>query len=317
MNLPKVFIFSYARSEFCFTLNAPGIQGLEKFLVLHNEEEAKLYANVAKKANATIIVSGAPTGWPGNGKVRQQRVIYENLADGEWALFLDDDIITFRSVVPEHYWGKTTLPKIKRRKGYGELWAHTPDSEDGKKMIQEMIALCEQENIGYCGINSMAAVSTLETSEDWINGINPYLIKGWESAKWHWGRHPIAFQLIKKDQRIALDDSLELDDVDLWAKCMLVYGKVLTNQWLLLDAPLYGEMPGGLQAGGKTERTEQRNDACESLIKKYPGLFKPARWLDAEYLASLDFSISNETQREWRSRYIKETGFDPSKDRFE
>jgi hypothetical protein len=316
MNLPKVFIFSYARSEFCFTLNAPGIQGFEKFLVLHSEDEANLYRDAAIKANAKIIVSGVRAGWPGNGKVRQQNFIYETLEDGEWALFLDDDIVTFRSVVPEHYWTKTTLPKIKRRKEYGDLWSHTPDSEDGKKMIMEMISICDQEKIGYCGINSMAAVSTLETDEDWINGINPYLIKGWEKSKWHWGRHPIAFQLIKKDRRISLDDSIELDDVDLWAKCMLVYGKVLTNQWLLLDAPLYGEMPGGLQAEGKTKRTEQRNEACEKLVRKYPGLFKPAKWLDADYLASLDFTISNEKQREWRVKYIKETGFNPSKDIF-
>lgn len=316
MNLPKVFIFSYNRPEFCFSLKAPAIQNFEKFLVVHSKEEAARYQDVADKANAKIIVSGVRAGWPGNGKVRQQKAIYDSLSDGEWAIFMDDDIITFRSVKPEYYWAGEPIPKINRESGYAEVWSHTPSPKDGKKMLLEMIELCEEEGCGYCGLHSGAAFSTLQTDPEWINGINSYFIKGWERSKWHWGRHPMAMQIIKKDRRIAFDDSIELDDVDLWAKCMLVYGEVLTNQWLLLDSPLYGEMPGGLQSQGKIKRIENRAKACEKLIRKYPGLFKPAKNLDVEYLNSLEFSISNRVQREWRERYIEETGFDPSKDRF-
>ena len=314
MNLPKVFIFSYNRPEFCFSLKAPAIQSFEKFLVVHSKEEAARYQDVADKANAKIIVSGVRAGWPGNGKVRQQKAIYESLSDGEWAIFMDDDIINFRSVKTEYYWAGEPIPKINRRRGYAEIWSHTPSSKDGKKMLLEMIELCESEGSGYCGLHSGAAFSTLQTDPEWINGINSYFIKGWERSKWHWGRHPMAMQIIRRDRRIQLDENIELDDVDLWAKCLLIYGKVLTSQWLLLDSPLYGEMPGGLQSEGKIKRVENRADACERIIKKYPGLFKPGRWLDVDYLTALDFTSSNDLQVRWRSKYIKENNFNPDTD---
>lgn len=314
MNLPKVFIFSYNRPDFCFSLKAPAIQGFEKFLVLHSQKEAERYQDIAKKAKATIIVSGVRAGWPGNGKVRQQKYIYESLSEGEWAIFVDDDIINFRSVKLDYYWNDGSIPKINRRRGYSEFWSHTPTPKEGKRMIMEMIELCDEEGSGYCGLHSGAAFSTLQTDPEWINGINAYFIRGWEKSKWHWGKHPMAMQIIKKDKRIQLDDTIELDDVDLWAKCMLVYGKVLTSQWLLLDSPLYGEMPGGLQSAGKIKRVENRAIACEKLIKKYPGLFKPSKWLDSEYLNALDFTISNDLQNRWRKRYIEENNFNPEKD---
>ena len=124
----------------------------------------------------------------------------------------------------------------------------------------------------------------------------------------------MAMQIIKRDRRIQLDENIELDDVDLWAKCLLVYGKVLTSQWLLLDSPLYGEMPGGLQSEGKIKRVENREEACKKLIAKYPGLFKPSKWLDVDYLTALDFTSSNDLQVRWRSKYIKENSFNPDTD---
>lgn len=313
MKKPKLFIISYNRVDLCFSLKCNAFQGFEKYVVLHDGNEAKRYKDVAKKTNTEIIVSNTKPLYPGSAKVRQQKFVYDSLDEGEWAIFADDDIIDFRSLHPDIYWKSNGIPKLNRRSDYPKLWSHTPDKEEFMEMQMEMINICEKEKIGYAGLHVTDAFSSLQKSRNWSNGINGDFIRGWERSKWGFNVHPNGMHIIKKDKRIQLNDKIELDDVYLWAKAFLVYGKVLINKWLLMDSPLYGKLPGGMQTGSKIERGEARSEACLDLIKLYPGLFQPGGY-DVGFLNAVWYPWLLKDQLAWRSQYIVEHNFNPESD---
>lgn len=232
-------------------------------IIVHNEEQLKMYRENPELDNIKIVVSGVPVG----SLIKQRKWVLENLVlRGEWAIFMDDNIRKFCCVESPHYeTGEGILispEECKDRSRYNKAGdnlllkkAHFNSPVTGDEFVRKMkldiLSICEQQGINLYGTAS--------------NDNNAFRLKKYRRVcVLRWKCYAM------KRTELSYDENLFLrEEYDMLAKHLIRDGKVLRNDYLFASFPHF--MAGGI--GQYSEREERYRKDCKYLIQTYPGLF--------------------------------------------
>ena len=267
----RVFIPSYQRSKTISTHKA--VAGLDFRVVVHDEEERERYTETLPAER--LVVSGVKPGKPS----RQRQWICENLVnDGEWFLFIDDDVGQMTCVDDANY----AETQFNVQSGNGDDWRRVfgQPCEPSRliEIVEESISVAEQVGAHLCGF-----------------AVTPnYFFRG---RKWRYAGYVASGLMVWHNVEFKFNHAIGMEDFHYTAEHLATHGLVVLNNWLWHGCRMY--IAGGL--GSYEDRKEQRARDCQKLMKLYPGLFRIRRRPDFDVGTDLSVRLHSSTQiARWR-----------------
>lgn len=242
----KIFVFGYNRYDSMSTSLMLEQEGIEHYVLCHTQEAADLFVENGTAKKERLIVTGNS-----RGLAYQRNFALEMMAEGEWALFLVDDL---KSVSELRNYDRTREAKlpitIANQNHYGKRFENEITMAQFLTRAQEVIAQCEKHDChlgGFAGIN------------------NPlYRAKHWSYNVLADGRAWV----IRKTQ-LRFDENVQLIDDLCWTALNIKhFGLVIVNQWVLPDCRRYSA--GAF--GSIEERMPQKMREAKYLVETYPEL---------------------------------------------
>lgn len=281
--LPIMVIPSYARAGNVTTINKLAFAEQQKVILLHNDDERDAYEMIQDLTDAAgnavpLMVTNQRAGYPGSGKARQMQWAYDQLEDGEFIVFADDDITHCTWLpFPEHE--RSAIDFDNDPKPLQD-WARLYDTQITPDVYRFLIdstikKMIEQNTImGGFGLND-----------------NFYFRrKHWRKAGFVIG-HMI---IMRKDPAFKFDLDIAMEDYRNSAEVVRLYGSVVLNNFACFKHSMY--IVGGL--GTAEERRPYRKPDCDMLMSQYPGFF---RLKDDGKMAGADLfvNITDRTVDKW------------------
>lgn len=242
----RVFVFGYNRYDSMTTSTMFEAEGIDHTVLVHTQEAAERFIQHGTAKENRLLVTGNP-----RGLANQRNTALEMMEDGEWALFMVDDL---KEVSELRNYDRTTAPSLpineKTQKHYGERFKNPITMTQYMKRANELVKKCETHNAhlgGFCGINN-----PLYRARHWSFNV---LADGraWVVRKTH----------LRFDTRVQL-----IDDLCWTALNIKHFGLVIVNQWVLPDCKRYSA--GAF--GSIEERLPQKMEEAKYLVETYPDL---------------------------------------------
>ena len=270
----KIFICSKGRAK---TIKTHFILKDVPFkIILHTEEDKLEYSKNDTLNPNDLIVSGCPAG------IHYQRQwVKDNLVeDGEWFLFIDDDISKI-TALPEPYYNDDYFNVgSKYNKDYVSLFKTEIDIYKFLEICKEMIKKSDSMGIHMAGFASTPNYFFRENKWRYVG----YILGG--------------CTLHKKNKILNWDkNNSTMEDWGMSSENLLLFGKVLINNYVFSVADMY--VLGGI--GKYNVRVAQKIIDCAYLIKKYAGLLAYKKKSGCHPKAELRIRFNNINQVElWR-----------------
>jgi TET-Associated Glycosyltransferase len=272
----QIYIPSYNRPDTITTSKLLHEAGLEHTVIVHDEEQKRLYQEAGNvKGNLVIGVSKA-------GGLAGQRWWIDtqsNIEDGEWYAQLDDNITEFTMLSHKHYWKES----VDNRD-------HSFDKEFFTPLYpSSFFTLVESEMIPKANEWDAHLIGFAITK-------NPYM----RGKKWH----KIGFivgkvMIIKKSHVTFMPDIFCNDDYQITLAHLLEFGAVLRNDFIYPDFPRY--QVGGL--GKLKDRFEPYANAVKILMERYPDALNLSHRADLPYGSSVRLRFTDASEKSldrWR-----------------
>ena len=244
--MTKVFVFAYNRYESMTTSMMLEADGVDHTVLCHLPSDAEKFVEGGRVFPERLLVTGQPKGLANN-----RNYALDLMEEGEWALFLVDDLIQCYELDDYDTETREELPMtFENQNLYRKKFKKRISTADLLKRAEQTIPKLEEMNCALLG---------------WAGFENPMF------RKKHWGINILAdgrAWLVKKTHlRFDLEAQL-IDDLCWTAKNIQEFGVVLVDRWILPDAKRYTS--GGF--GGQSERMEQKLREAAYLVKTYPDL---------------------------------------------
>ena len=247
----KIFVFAYNRYETMTTSNLLFEEGIEHFVMCHTGKDVEKFraGGTLRVDAAHVIVTGNP-----KGLTRQRNSALQMLKEGEWAVFMNDDL---HRVTMLRQYEKMTTDKIEI----------TPENikqvdDDFKKVIScktlfRLLGKIRQQAeaegarlVGFCPHTNTRFRGNKVTRKGLVDG-----------RLW----------LFKKEPGMRFDENVNcLEDHDFTAYNLCRYGRVHVENWI---CPEFRRMTTG-GFGTLNERENELRREAAYLIEKWPFVFE-------------------------------------------
>ncbi|WP_395772562.1 hypothetical protein [Arenimonas sp.] len=244
---PRVFVFTYDRYETITTSPMLEAENIEHVVLCHSEEQKDHFIEAGRVRPDRIIATGEPRGLAYN-----RNIALDMMTEGEWAMFLVDDLRSVSSVdtydteleaspLPitmenQSEWRPRFRTKISLETFLER--AHK-DTEHAEKMGAHLV--------GFCGVGNVL-----------------FRTKKWTYNTFADGR---AWMVQKTDLRF--DRNVHtIDDLCWTALNIDRFGVTVNDNWILPDCSRY--TAGGY--GSISDRLEQKMTEIDYLVRTYPHL---------------------------------------------
>lgn len=244
----KIFIPSYGRASTICTHRL--LEGLDWTVVVHDQSEFQdYYLNHIPEDRLTI--SGVEL-----GIARQRNWILENLvADGEWFVFMDDNIKQFQRVHPELYPNEVLPTDSFNHAFWGKRFNIPCKPQAIQQILKELQLKAEQVQAHLAGF---------ATTE------NPFF----RGKKWRMNGYVTTKTALVQKTRLRFDERFfAKDDMDFSAANLDQFGVVLVNNFVYPKANHYDL--GGI--GNRASRLLYKQRETQLLLEKWPNLCSPLK----------------------------------------
>lgn len=242
----KVFVFAYDRFDSMTTSVMLEAEGIDHTVLCHTQEAADQFIQHGTAKPERLFVTNNP-----KGLANQRNTALEMMADGEWALFLVDDL---KSVSELRNYDRTRESKLPittaNQNHYGQRFENPISMTQFMRRAEELVRECEKHKAylgGFAGINN-----PLYRSRHWSYNVLA------DGRAW----------VVKKSD-LRFDPNVQLIDDLCWTALNIKHhGLVIVNQWVLPDCRRYSA--GAF--GSIEERLPQKMREAAYLVETYPEL---------------------------------------------
>lgn len=257
----RTFVFGYDRYETMSTSRLLEDEGIDHTVLCHTEEAKQRFIDGGTAEPDRLVATGQPKGLANN-----RNAALEMMEDGEWALFLVDDLKNVTTVAD--YWTRTDTRlriTMDNQKKIGPTTKQPASMRNFMASAYEVVAVCEAMGAhlgGFCGI------------------ANPLF----RDAKWRFNVLADGRAWVVKKSSLRFDPGAQLIDDMCWtAQNIQRFGIVPVNQWVLPDCKRY--TAGAF--GSIEQRLPQKAKEAAYLVENYPALVrfaKKAGWPDGTHV---------------------------------
>ena len=259
---PRVFVFAYDRFDTMTTSLALAADGVPHTVLCHQPADAQRFTDAGTVGSTGNIVATGEQ----RGLARQRNVALESMDDGEWALFLVDDLKAVTELDSYDDEPEEVLPIDFDNQAEFRRRFDTPVTMD--RFVERAVASAAYGEfigaklVGFAGFNN-----AVYRRKKWQRNV---LADGraWMVKKTH----------LRFDQNVQL-----IDDLCWTAQNIREFGTVVVNNWVLPDCRRY--TTGGF--GSIDERMEQKKTEAAYLVDTYPDLIqfkRKAGWPDGSHV---------------------------------
>lgn len=257
----RVFVFTYDRYDTISTTRMLDAENIDHTVLCHTDEQAEQFVAHGRVDPARLHVTGKPRGLAYN-----RNAALDLMDDGEWAVFLVDDLMSVTELDTYDTEPAEVLPVDTTNSGAWRQRFKTPIT------MRRFLERAEQSARVVDGLGGHLAG---------FAGINNPLFR-----TRHWQLNVLAdgraWAVRKTDLRF--DEHVQLIDDVAWTALNLDrFGVVVVNQWVLPDCRRYTQ--GGF--GSINDRIDQKRTEVAYLTSTYPHLVrtKPKRgWPDGTHV---------------------------------
>ena len=271
----RVFVFAYNRFDTMSTSLLLSEGAVPHTVLCHQPEDAERFLNERTVGSTGNIV---PTG-EARGLARQRNVALETMEEGEWALFLVDDLKNVTELDTYDDEPEEVLDIDFQNQGVFRERFNTPAGMD--RFVERAVASAAYGDflgtklVGFAGFNN-----AVYRRKKWQRNV---LADGraWMVKKTH----------LRFDQNVQL-----IDDLCWTAQNIKEFGTVLVNNWILPDCRRY--TAGGF--GSIEDRMDQKKQEAAYLVSAYPELItfkKKAGWPEGSHVVLRPTARTRYTQK--------------------
>jgi hypothetical protein len=242
----KVFVFAYDRYDTMTTPRLLEASGIKPTVLCHSSNDIQRFLDGGTASEGTIIATGEP-----KGLGRQRNAALEMMEDGEWAMFLVDDLFRFTELAT---YDTEPYPIIPVDISNSAEWGRAFKKEiDIVQLLQRGL-----EDTAYCDAIGSHLLG-------WSSNANPlFRKKRYTHNVLADGR---AWMVKKSDLRFDVNVQT-IDDYGWTAANIVRHGISVTNNWILPEAKRF--TIGGY--GTQEARLEQKMRDCAYLVERYPNI---------------------------------------------
>jgi hypothetical protein len=246
--MTKVFVFAYNRYDTMTTSMMLEADGVEHTVLCHLPADAEKFAAGNRVYPERLVVTGQPKGLANN-----RNYALDMMEEGEWALFLVDDLMDVTELDDYDTEDRPNLPFMFDEVAAYRLKFKKPISTaDLLRRAEETIPTLEEMGCALLG---------------WAGNENPLFRR----RKLSTNALPDGRAWLVKKTHLRFDDNAQLIDDLCWAaKNIQEFGIVLVDKWILPRCKRY--TAGGY--GGMDERMEQKLREAKYLVDTYPDFVK-------------------------------------------
>lgn len=242
----KIFVFAYDRYDTMTTSKMLDAEHIEHTVLCHTEEASNLFAANGTATPERLHITNKP-----KGLAYQRNSALDLMSEGEWALFLVDDLKAVTELRNHDRVLDSTIPiTLKNQSHYTERFKHQITMQQFLERAYQLATQCDKHK-AYLG--GFAQID---------NAL--FRKKHWAINVWADGR-----ALVVKKSHIRFDENVQaIDDLCFTALNIKTFGIVIVNHWVLPDCKRYGA--GGY--GSIKDRTEQKKQEIAYMVKTFPEL---------------------------------------------
>jgi hypothetical protein len=242
----KIFVFAYDRYETMTTSKMLEAEQIEHTVLCHTQEAANLFTANGTTTTQRLHITNKP-----KGLAYQRNSALDLMSEGEWALFLVDDLKAVTELRNHDRVLDATIPITQDNQShYAERFKHQITMQQFIQRAEQLAELCDKHK-AYLG--GFAQID---------NAL--FRKKHWSINVWADGR-----ALVVKKSHTLFDENVQaIDDLCFTALNIKTFGIVIVNQWVLPDCKRYGA--GGY--GSIKDRTEQKKQEIAYMVKTFPEL---------------------------------------------
>ena len=246
----KTFVFAYNRYHTMTTSKMLAAEGIEHYVMMHSEaDREKFEAGGTIGATAHVVVTGNP-----KGLTRQRNSALDMLDEGEWAVFMNDDLkrITMLRQYETYKGNRIEITPANIRKVDQDF-----RTEITCRKLFELMETTIRESAEREGARLVGFVPHTNTQFRGSKVTRQGLVDG---RLW----------LFKNERGTRFDERVNvLEDHDFTAYHLCRYGRVHVENWIL---PEFGRNTAG-GFGTIQDRAPQLREEAAYLIEKWDGLF--------------------------------------------
>lgn len=239
----KVFVFAYNRYDTMTTSRLLEAEAIDHTVLCHTEDDLCMFAGAGTAKPGRLLATGNP-----KGLAYQRNSALDLMDDGEWALFLVDDLEAVTEL-RNYDTAVDPLPMTTVNQSvYRERFKHSVSMRHFLMRADELALRCAGAGAHLGG---------------WAGNDNPMFRKA------HWGLNILADgrAWVVRKTHLRFDNNVQLiDDVCWTALNIAEFGKVIVDRWVLPKCKRYTK--GAF--GSKAERMEQKMREAAYLVATYP-----------------------------------------------
>lgn len=245
----KIFVFAYNRFETMSTSWMLTAEGIEHCVLCHSAEDLQRFISGGTAEARRIVATGNP-----RGLTRQRNFALGSMADGEWGLFLNDDLERVTRLHPYYDSGWTRIDITKRNiTKVAQAFDHEITLCEFVERCEAITQECDRRGVHLGGFvahgNAMFRGKKI-TTHGLVDG------RAW---------------LVKKQAGVLFDENVGvIEDHEWTARNLERDGEVYVDNWI---CPEFKRMTAGGFGTIKDRTPELRHD-CAYLIGKYPDVFE-------------------------------------------
>lgn len=291
-NMPVMVISSYNRAGNVTTINQDAFSNQIKVILVHNEDQKNKYQNLQDLKDSAgnivpVLVTNQRAGYPGSGKARQMKWAWDQLDEGEFIIFSDDDIGSATWLKDPYY--KLDSVNFDEEGRTQREWSRDFSTKLTPRTYQKVISstikkMLEQKTI----------LGGFATNDNFF-----FRGKHWRRVGYVSGH----MMIMQKNSKFSFDLDIAMEDYRNSAEVAEIFGSVVLNNYAYFKHSMY--IDGGL--GTAEERFPFRGPDCDILMRQYPGFFR-IKGTGVMADADLSVAVTDRTLDQWvnEMRALKE-----------
>jgi hypothetical protein len=257
----KIFVFTYDRFTSITTSQLLEDENIEHIVLCHTEEQKTNFIKGGLVKENRLVVTNKPRGLAYN-----RNYALDRMEDGEWAVFLVDDLNYVTELLNHKQYDKNYIPIDFDNQGEWKFKFFEPlTMKNFMKRCEELTQYCEEVNSnlgGFCGIDNPVYRAKHYTYNTLADG------RAW----------------VVRKTSLRFDENVQLIDDLCWTALNIkTFGITVVNQWVLPDCKRYTS--GSF--GSKEQRMPQKLKEASYLVATYPELIqfrKKAGWPEGSHV---------------------------------
>ena len=240
----KIFVFAYDRYQTMTTSEMLEAEGIDHVVLCHNEEQKSSFIEGGRVLAKRLVVTNKPKGLSHN-----RGFALELLENGEWGMFLVDDLVHIAEL--DCYDEYRHVGRLSITPGETAIWKKRFDKRIN---LKQFITRCEDdirvaEKLGVYLIGFSSNENPLFRNRKWI-------FRGLVDGR-AW--------LVKRSKLLPDLNVHAVEDYCWTARNLMAFGSVMVNNWILVKCERY--TAGGY--GSKKQRLAQKLKECDYLVSRY------------------------------------------------